>query len=62
MSRYIDRVHIMNRIATECHYDTEHPLESYSKLLEVINEECGYPKEEKRELIEGQVTIWEGDE
>lgn len=41
MSRYIDRVHLMNRIATECHYDTEHPLEAYSKLMQVINEEGG---------------------
>ena len=118
MSRYIDRVHLMNRIATECHYDTEHPLESYAKLMQVINEEEGFaikqycvycchclcsepfyctdkdevmkesmvkkpnncpsfslcpaghvetgkqykPREEKQEQIEGQVTIWEGDE
>lgn len=118
MSRYIDRVHLMNRIATECHYDTEHPLESYAKLMQVVNEEEGFeirkycvycsfltygdcyycsdkdevmkesmvkkpnncpsfslcplghvetgkqykPREEKQEQIEGQVTIWEGDE
>lgn len=35
----INRADLFNRIATECHYDTEHPLESYTKLLQVINEE-----------------------
>ena len=32
----ISRAELFNRIAKECHYDTEHPLESYSKLLSVI--------------------------
>ena len=67
MSRYIDRVHLMNRIATECHYDTEHPLESYAKLMQVINEEEGFaikqycvvkPKEESMTPLEGQISIW----
>lgn len=32
----------MNRIAHECHYDTDHPLESYAKLMQIINEEEGF--------------------
>ena len=34
----INRADLFNKIATECHYDSEHPLESYAKLLQVINE------------------------
>ena len=34
----ISRAELFNRIATECHYDMKHPLESYTKLLSVIQE------------------------
>ena len=33
----IDKIELINTIAKECHYDTEHPLEAYAKLLTVIN-------------------------
>lgn len=33
---YINRGELLNRIAHECHYDSEHPLESYTKLLQII--------------------------
>ena len=38
MKDMISRAELFNRIASECHYDTEHPLESYAKLLSVIQE------------------------
>ena len=34
----INRADLFNKISTECHYDSEHPLESYAKLLAVIND------------------------
>lgn len=34
----IDKAELLNRIATEVHYDTEHPLEAYGKLLSEIND------------------------
>ena len=34
----IDKAALLNRIATEVHYDTEHPLEAYGKLLSEIND------------------------
>ena len=33
------KARLFNKIANECHYDSEHPLESYAKLLSVINGE-----------------------
>ena len=38
MSDLISKGKLLNRIATECHYDTEHPLEAYTKLLATIND------------------------
>lgn len=38
MKDMISRAELFNRIASECHYDTEHPLKSYAKLLSVIQE------------------------
>lgn len=34
----INKEKLINLIATEVHYDTEHPLESYAKLLMMIVE------------------------
>ncbi|MBR6987179.1 MAG: hypothetical protein IKH82_03830 [Clostridiales bacterium] len=34
----INKEKLINKIATEVHYDTEHPLESYAKLLMMIVE------------------------
>ena len=34
----IDKAALLNRIATTVHYDTEHPLEAYGKLLSEIND------------------------
>ena len=34
----INKEKLINQIATEVHYDTEHPLESYAKLLMMIVE------------------------
>lgn len=34
----IDKTELINKIATECHYDTEHPLEAYAKLFTLIND------------------------
>ena len=38
MSDLISKGNLLNKIGKECRYDTEKPLESYSKLLEVIND------------------------
>lgn len=37
-SDLISRVELFNTIAEKCHYDASKPLESYSRLLEVIND------------------------
>ena len=34
----IDKAALLNRIATEVHYDSEHSLEMYAKLLSEIND------------------------
>ena len=34
----IDKAVLLNRIATEVHYDSEHSLEMYAKLLSEIND------------------------
>lgn len=34
----INKEKLINKIATDVHYDTEHPLESYAKLLMMIVE------------------------
>lgn len=34
----ISKSALWNKISHECHYDTEHPAESYGKLLSVIQE------------------------
>lgn len=33
----IDKATLLNKIATEVHYDTEAPLEAYGKLMSLIN-------------------------
>lgn len=38
MSDLISKGKLLNRIAKECHYSTEEPLQSYAKLLAVIND------------------------
>ena len=37
MSDLISKSALLNRIATEVHYDTENPLEQYGKLMGAIN-------------------------
>lgn len=34
----LDKAVLLNRIATEVHYDSEHSLEMYAKLLSEIND------------------------
>lgn len=34
----ISRAALYNKIAHECHYDSTHPLESYTKLFNAIQE------------------------
>lgn len=34
----IDKAVLLNRIATEVHYDSEHSLEMYAKMLSLIND------------------------
>ena len=48
MNDLISRSELLNKIGRECHYDSEHPLESYSKLLWTV---CNMPtvKETQRE-------------
>ncbi len=36
MSDYISKSKLLNKMAG-CHYDTEHPLESYASLVNLIN-------------------------
>lgn len=36
MSDYISKSRLLNKVAG-CHYDTEHPLESYASLVCLIN-------------------------
>jgi len=38
MSDLISKGKLLNKIATECHYSTEEPLQSYAKLLAVVND------------------------
>ena len=40
MNDLISRSELLNKIGKECHYDSEHPLESYSKLLWTV---CSMP-------------------
>ena len=40
MNDLISRSDLPNKIGKECHYDSEHPLESYSKLLWTV---CSMP-------------------
>jgi len=37
VSDLISKSALMNKIATECHYATENPLEQYAKLISIIN-------------------------
>ena len=37
MDDLISKSQLMNTIATEVHFDTEHPLEAYGKLMALIN-------------------------
>lgn len=34
----IDKAALLNKIATEVHYDSEHSLEMYAKMLSLIND------------------------
>lgn len=34
----IDKAKLLNTIATEVHYDSEHSLEMYAKMLSLIND------------------------
>ena len=38
MSDLISKGKLLNKIATECHYDTENPLKAYTNLLNAIND------------------------
>ena len=37
MSDLISKSALLNRIATEVHYDTENPLEQYARMMNLIN-------------------------
>ena len=46
----ISKSKLLNRIGTDCHYDTEHPLEAYSRVISTIN---SFPTQE---IIDGPTT------
>lgn len=65
----IDKAALLNRIATEVHYDSEHSLEMYAKLLNEINDaptvdaepvvrckDCKYMTEHYD--VDGNVPYW----
>lgn len=52
MSIWINKVAVMDKIAKECHYDTEHPLEAYAKLVQVINDMEGVDLKWSKELLQ----------
>lgn len=50
----INKEKLINKIATEVHYDTEHPLESYAKLLMMIVEAEEEEAEDKEAVSRGK--------
>lgn len=55
MTDLISKAKLMNRIAKECHYDTERPLEAYTKLLATIND--ALTEDEGARASEEQMTF-----
>lgn len=56
----IDKAALLNRIATEVHYDSERSLEMYAKLLNEINDapdalvrckDCRFHEHEEPEMV-----------
>lgn len=60
MSQLIDKGELLNRIAVECNYDTEHPLESYTKLISIINSFPAKtsPFDEGHPVLQGDQYSW----
>ena len=56
MTDLISKADLLNTIGKECHYDTEHPLEAYAKLINVINSFPEAKTEEGLQLQDDQYS------